>query len=141
MWRRTTTRLDVRVLNTQGADKPLEITTPYSLLRVLLRMIDRKVKSGHARNFFHKKVISEWRLHRNCVDPGLQKLHLERAGAMLTALMIPAGHKAGDPFVWDFSDSRNRSGNTADATKARLIDDTKPLIPPPGSTKVLPEID
>jgi hypothetical protein len=65
---------------------PKQISSPYELLRLVLRSIELKVRSRHAREFLRKRVISQWRLHRNEPDPQKQRFLMERAATTMSAL-------------------------------------------------------
>lgn len=72
----------------------LDIRSPTSLLRMLIRSIDITVKSRHAKNYLRKRLMAQWRVGRDEVDPDRQRFLMERAGAFLQILhttRLPTG--------------------------------------------------
>lgn len=72
----------------------LDIRSPTSLLRMLLRSVDICVKSRHAKNYLRKRVMLQWRVGRDETDPDRQRFLMERAGAFLQILhtsKLPTG--------------------------------------------------
>eukprot|EP00744_Colponema_vietnamica_P019060 GILI01026948.1.p1 GENE.GILI01026948.1~~GILI01026948.1.p1 ORF type:complete len:136 (+),score=17.39 GILI01026948.1:79-486(+) len=67
-------------------NQTLDIRSPTALLRMLIRSIDICVKSRHAKNFMRKRLMVQWRMGRDEIDPDRQRFLMERAGAFLQIL-------------------------------------------------------
>ena len=140
MWRRTNVQFQVSSAKSQES---ITFTSPYNLLRVCLKSITLKVKSGHARRFLTNRLIAEWRRERGATDAHVQRLNMERAGTFVSALHKPKDLKQGEPIQYDFSKpgetpeskpSKSQharwSENPALTAKSR-VDDGPPIAPAP----------
>ena len=117
---------------TPAQQRPLEIKTPYNLLRFLLKSIELKVMSGHAKRFLRQRALDEWRIYKDFPDADIQRLQMERAGAVIGALHKKTTGNPGEAIEWDFSGKKSRSGS--------LIDDTSENDPRKGPASIPPPL-
>ena len=95
--------------------QPLDLKSPYQMLRLLLKSIDSKVKSRHGRRYLKKRLMSQWRLFRTVDDPFQQRFVLERGASVLTALhMTETDKKEGTQpqFDWARASGKGKASPT-----------------------------
>ncbi|KEG15310.1 hypothetical protein DQ04_00111100 [Trypanosoma grayi] len=89
--------------HTNAQQKVLEINSAYSLLRMCYRSIDIRVKSRHARQFLHRRLMEQWREHSQETNPEKQRFLMDHAGAFLQALHSPRNPKPGEVITFQLS--------------------------------------